>query len=430
MSDALEKREGCGRNLFYILVFCYFVTLSIDVLHVEVALFKMKVNHLFAVALFIFLVFSRRGVVIPKEIIFPFVGIFFSLTLSSLGSIYVERCLGYVAVYLFEFAVYFLVPFTLLFHFDREKILNCYCFSFVVMGVYALCQLVFSMMGIYLPLLRQFIDGGLARPHGLSYEPSFYALYMCAFVMFMNALYFFSAEKKSFFKLLFVNVLFLISTATSALFAYIFFLALIVFLTPRTKHFYKRFITFVLGISSFLVALFLLAPQMVLFFFKFFVSNFFMHHSFSERWIGIVNAWSVFCEHPFLGVGIGGIGPYLFYRNEVGVFPESSFGLSLQQSEQYDPTNSATEILAGLGLLGVLAFMLLAKSVRISFRKIEELPEKEASIARSLFISLFVMILVLQFNPGLFRCYVWVHMAITLGYRACLSSKSQQLAMS
>ncbi|MES2345487.1 MAG: O-antigen ligase family protein, partial [Chlamydiota bacterium] len=389
MSDILVRGNFNARNLLYALVFCYFVTLSADVLHVEVALFKIKVNHLFAVVLFIILGVSKEGIVAPKEILVPFVCIFASLVLSSFNGIYVERCLGYVAVYLFEFAVYFLVPFTLLFHFDLKKIIKCYFLSFVAMGLYAFCQLMFSMAGMYLPLLRQVIDeGGLARPHGLSYEPSFYALYMCPFVMFVNARYLFSKEKQGVIYLLFVNALFLLSTSTSAFFAYGFFIPLSLALAFRVKWLYKRLVQFGLCIACFLSALFVIAPQMVLFFFKFFIFGFFTHHSFAERWVGIVNAWSVFCQHPFFGVGIGGIGPYLFYRDDVGIFPHNSFGLTLQQAEQYDPKNVATEILAGLGLFGVVAFSILGWTVWKSYQRIRELNEEEEVIARSLFISL------------------------------------------
>lgn len=427
ITTGIERRV----NLFYMLVFAYFFTLSADVLNLECGLFKLKVNNLLAVGAFLSLLLSKQGLLFPKKVILPFVAILISLLGSSLGSIYPERCLGYCAVYLFEFGVYFLVPYTLLFHFDKEKILKVYFLSFQAIGLYAFLQLLLSMGGIYTPFLRQFIEkGGWARAHGLSYEPSYYALYMCGFVMCFNALYLLSHEKRSLFKLFCANWLLLLSTATSAFFSYFFFIPLAFFFRRYAVSFKKKIIQLSCYIAALILAIGALAPKMAIFFVKFFIFGLVGHHSFSERWDKIVSSLSVFCEHPFLGVGIGGIGPYLYYRENVGIFPGASFGLSLKQSEIYDPANVATEILAGLGLVGVVAFSFLFALVLKGLKTALKLSEKERVMALSLFISLFVMILVLQFNSGLFRCYIWVHMAITLGYTMSSSSNSPPSAIS
>lgn len=427
-SIALERKQI---NLFYSLIFLYFLTLSADVLHLEVSLFKIKINNIFSALLLLFYIFSRRGLILSREILNPFLCILISLILSASLSIYPMRCFGYVGVYIFEFCAYFLLPFTFLFHFNREKILRCYFLSFIIMGSYAFCQLLFSMIGIYTPLLRQVIEeGGWARPHGLSYEPSFYALYMTAFVMFYNAHYFFSKNKKKILKLIFINWLLLLSTSTSGFFAYGFFFFLIFIFRPFVVDFKKKIFVFCSALTCFIAVIFTFAPKMIFFFFKFFTSSFFTHHSFAERWKGIEGAWDVFCDCPFFGVGIGGIGPYLFYKNDVGMMPEGSLGLNLQEVEIYDPKNVATEILGGLGLFGLVAFFWFISVLYKRFKAVFFFPERERNIALSLFISLFVMILLLQFNSGLFRCYVWVHTAITLGYSASLSSNLPPSAMS
>jgi hypothetical protein len=398
----------------------------------EIALFKIKANNLLAFSLFSLFFFTKRGVVFHRELLVPTAAIFCSILISSFGSVHLPRCLGYAAVYLFELAVYFLLPFSFFFHFDRERIVRLYFLSFQVIGLYAFCQLLFSMAELYDPFLRQWIEkGGWARAHGLSYEPSFYALYMCGFVITYNALYLFSIEKRSLLKLLFVNWLLLLSTATSGFFAYLIFLPVCFFFRRYAIDFKKKLSRLFLCLFSFLAFMTLAIPKIALFFFKFFILGFLTHHSFAERWEAIVNAWSVFCERPWTGVGIGGIGPYLFYREKVGEIPHPLYDLNLQEVELFDPKNVATEILAGLGIFGAAAFLLLGIAIWKSCKTALLLPRSfERSLALSLFISLFVMILVLQFNSGLFRCYIWVHVAIALGYSASLSSKLAPSAMS
>lgn len=417
-------------NLFYIVLFFYFFLLSADVLHIEVGLFKIKVGNLVGALACLSLFVTSRGLLLVKESLLPLGALFVSLFVSSLLSVHMERCLGYCVVYLFTVVVYFFLPYTFFFSFDRNRVLKVYFLSFQLMGVYAIVQLALSIGGIYTPLLRQWIEqGGWARPHALSYEPSFYALYMCGFVMFYNALYFLNGEKKSVLKLVAVNGLLLVSTSTSGFFAYFFFFPLIFFLRRYAVEFKKKIGLFIGVLSAFLLCIAGVAPKITLFFVKFFVVDFFSHHSFSERWEGIKNAWGVFLEHPLLGVGIGGIGPYLYAREKGGVILSNAFGMTLQEVELYDPKNVTTEILAGLGVLGVIPFCLLALWVTKSFKRVFALEGQERSIALSLFISLFVMILVLQFNSGLFRCYIWVHAAVTIGYTESLLSKLQRSGM-
>ena len=149
-------------------------------------------------------------------------------------------------------------------------------------------------------------------------------------------------------------------------------------------------------------------------FWKFFATGF-AHWSFHDRYEGIITAWNMFCDHPFFGVGIGGYGPWL-YQHSHGfkvVFHEPN----AQMFEE--PMNTITELLASLGSVGLIAFMWM---FFIYFRYLNNVIKnlksslEETGKIYGLIISTAVMIVVLQFNQNLFRSYVWIHLAICLGY--------------
>jgi O-antigen ligase len=309
--------------------------------------------------------------------------------------------------------------------FDHQKIFNIYWLSFKVIGFYAVMQLVFSAFGIMDPFLRQFL-GKLARPHAMAYEPSFYALYMCLFVMFYNAMFVLGESKvfkiSKFVPLFIVNILLIVSTSTGAFFAYLIFLGIVFcfsFLKDLKEH-AKVIRKNLLKLSGFLIFVFSLFasffPKVFLStFFKFFVGLALTHWSFTIRLQGMINSWNVFLDYPFFGVGLGGVGPYLYRQFS----PEGDLPKNLSELEIYDPTNVLTEVLASLGLYGLIVFCLLGCVIVRLFLKAISLPDiskQEKLQASALFISLIVAMIVLQFNQGLFRTYLWVHTAMNVGF--------------
>ena len=60
------------------------------------------------------------------------------------------------------------------------------------------------------------------------------------------------------------------------------------------------------------------------------------------------------------------------------------------------------------------------------FRKILDCPkllQEERITILALLISIIVMVICLQINQGLFRCYVWTHIGISVGYVMKIKSK-------
>jgi hypothetical protein len=432
---ALAVRKIGSISLFSCVVFLYFLLVSADVLNVQISLFKIKLGNAVALVLFLMLALGRKRLVLSRELLIPSIWVLAALILSASLSVSKFRCYGYVIVYLYEFVCYFLLSFNLVQCFNSEKLFKLYFLSFKCIALYAFLQVALTLAGIPLPLVRQHI-GNVARAHAFSYEPSFYALYMTAFVMCYNALYIFGDKKikgiKNLVEIVIVNAFLLISTSTGGFFAYfIFFVVCLLFylssrIRAQAEDFKKKMGTLVFSLSGFLGLIFLCFPETFLgYFWKFFQDGFFQHHSFYERWKRIVNCWGVFKNHPFFGVGIGGVGPYLL-EEENAKIGYGVVDLTLEQAERYDPSSVTTEIFASLGLFGALALILLWCYFFASFKRAISLPglsKKERGFAIALFVSLIVLMIELQFNQGLFRSYIWLHTGMTMGYLFKLRSQ-------
>lgn len=412
------------RNLlFYSFIFLFFLTLSADLLHIKAVIFKIKINHLLGLLLTVISIPFFRIFSIHRPILYCSLYLLSSLLISSFFSLVKVRSIGYTLIYLFEFISYFLVPIHLMFHFDHKRLLKIYWLSFIVTGLYATFQLILSLFGIIDPFLGQFL-GKYARAHAMTYEPSFYALYMSIFVMFFNTKTLLGTKRifrlKVLGSLLLTNLFLIISTSTGGFFAYFIFLGLIPLFYCLKQLDKSLLIKNTFKISSFFFVLFLsfaiCFPQVFLTtFFKFFTGLALSHWSFIIRWQGVINSWNVFLENPIFGVGLGGVGPYLFQRfSSNGGLPEN-----LAELEIYDPTNVLTEVLASLGLYGTITFIALAWTIFSLFKKtisLQTIPKEDQYYAVSLFISLLISIVVLQFNQGLFRTYLWVHTAMNVGF--------------
>ncbi len=412
-------------SVLFGLFFMYLATLSAEKLNVLIYLFKPRLNHLLAIALFMLLLILKRRISLSRDLLLAGLFIFVSVAVSSTQSIIIQRSLGYVFIYLFIFIFYFILPYQLFEFFDRQKIIMAYFLSFKIIGIYAFLQVAMSLLGVHMPFAHDYLANRVARGESLCYEASYYALYMTPYVMFLNAKFFLSGCK--FFsrkgkKLLVVpNLLLLISTSTGAFISYFIFFAVILgisfmrFCRRISAKYRKKLFSLAVVFAGIMGLLSIIFHNFVRgTFLKFFYYGL-GHWSFALRWQGIVSSWKVFLSYPFLGVGLGGVGPMLL-KQERGVDPGTC---SLKAFEPFDPTNVLFEMISGLGLIGLLAFGLFAW---IYFQKIwktlhfTQIEKEERVIILAFIISIIMQLIVLQFNQGLFRPYIWTHLAIVLGY--------------
>jgi hypothetical protein len=435
----------------YFLLFLYFFTLHADQFNWVVSSFTFRVNNLCALALCLafFMICRHSLFLFHKPLLWGIALFSTSLFVSFLFSPYKARCFFFMGWYGFTMLCYFFLPYLAMFVLNTKKFLFLYFLSFLLVGLVAPLQLVLSALGISF-FAEQYIDSRLVRPNAFAYEPSFFALYMTPFMILLN-LHFMLQKQRNFYlfktvswkKIIFVNGLFLASTATTTLFTYLIFFLFLFFLTiapgwkdmrPLLKSAVKKILLFSIVLFG---GLFFLFPNLSKkFYLKFFFQGFASHHSFFERWVGIINSWKIFLEHPLVGIGIGGIPPYLC---EAWLRNDSTF-IFLKQAELvnhyeqfiklFEPSNVFTEVLASLGIFGLLALSFLMygyiQTVVQAMKKFRHDEGKKIWIGL-FFISVCVMLIVLQFNQGFFRTYIWAHCAIAYAFTVKQASLNQEI---
>lgn len=414
-------------DLFSLLVFFYFLTLHADRLNCVIGGFTLRFNNLFAFFLLLLFVmhFRFQLLAIHKRIVYPLLWISLALTLSLILSPYKERCLFYMGWWGVTLLCYFLLPYFLVKMWDQKKVFSLYVFSFLCVGLLAALQLVLSCLGVKAFFGEQMISGKIARPNALCFEPSFYALYMTPFVFMYNTHFiaafeepFFIFKKKSFWQLFFINLLYILSTSTSVVFAYFIFFALLFFMRGFNR---KKVVKFAIGFSLLSAAMALFLPFLFRnFYMKFFYYGFMSHNSFYERFVGMKNGWMMFLQNPLFGVGFGGYPCYLMdaYLRQDPAFTFIDMHQLMSSLKNpvkiFDAMNVFTEVLASIGLFGFCAFSSLIIGCFLHVKKNASHVDKH--LAYSLCISLIITLVVLQFNQGILRTYIWTHLALTFAF--------------
>jgi len=413
---------------FYLLLFVYFLTTSIDLYYLPVILFKFKLTHVIAPIFSVILLLVFRNFHLPYRFTLLMIGILITMAFSAANSINPPACMGYFLWMAFNFIFYFLIPYILFRYIPASTLLQIYFNSFFCMGLYALLQFVFSFAGIILPGVTQYIFN-LARGQAFTYEPTFYALYILPLTIFYTTKFLLNPqEKRKLYHLIYPNLLLLVSTSTGCLFSYlIYFSQLILF------KFFKIIKTNLVKLFSQCAGvLFILLGCMAFIktelltkgFLKFFFQGT-SHYSIVHRWEGIVAYWNIFLENSIFGVGLGA-GPFYYAQKKLGGFIDPFDPLIIAH---YCPTNVFTEILASLGLVGILLFIIFLNLLIHTFRSTHRIPQlssEEKINLIALALSVGVVLGALQFNQNITRAYLWVHIGIFVGYADSLRRKYQQ----
>lgn len=418
------------------LIFLYFFTLHADKLALTLGSFTIRANNFVALTLLCYFLirFRMQFFSFEKKLVKALCFVAFSVFLSCCLSACQIRCAIFCGWLGLTLLCYFFLPYFLIMFFDEKKVLKLYFLSFLCVGIYGFLQLAASIIGFQDPFAAQTFMGKFVRPNGFAYEPSYFALYLTPFVMTANLFYllgknreFFVFKELKFKHILLINFLYLASTSTGAFFAYFIFLGLIVAslffpfirqLYPSLKKTIVKFGMVCFASSLFFVIIF--RKLAALFFMKFFFEGL-GHHSFSERWEGIVAAFNIFKKNPFFGVGLGGYPAYLYdewLSNKVNYLIKANVYEMPNPLKAFEPMNVFTEILASVGLFGMLAFSVLffvyflKGKEALNFIKSEE----KRDLCFAFFISMMVTFIVLQFNQGVLRTYIWAHFGLTFAF--------------
>lgn len=418
-------------SAFLSVLFLYFVTLHADLLNIRLYLFSFRFNNVIAAIMFVWFILKFRVFLLNTRTIYPLLGLLILQCINIPSSVHPVRCIGFLFQMIFVFTCYFFLPYLILQKQNTQTFLKCYYLSFVFVGFYALFQLFAPFLGFKAWFSMQSFYGTFYRPNALSYEPSYYALYMTPFVVIVNtsALLKVKSEylpslKKSF--VLLVNFMFLGSTSTSAFFAYmIWILVLLLFSTFKMikkifpKILLKTVHLIMLLSGTFTVLAILLYDIFSAFYLKFFIYGV-AHYSFEARWKGIENGFQLFLQSPVFGVGIGGIGPYITNAiNKGSNLFRGQGGDYLSYVTLNDPSNVFTEILAGTGLVGMLLCFIFGRTIYKQYKKLMlslHASDTTKQVATIMIMSVVAMLVAWQFNQSLLRPYTWTHIAIVASF--------------
>ena len=379
-------RFALGRTtLVQALVWVYFVTLHADQLNAALGGFSLRLNNLIAFGIVGLLILLRFWCPIPlSRGMMAGVGLFMgSMFVSAMvgpeqGS---TRALAFVGWGGMTLLCYFLLPMLLVVLLDELPLLKLYISSFLFVGAYALLQLLLSIVGFPDPFTGQ-RQGGWSRPNAFAYEPSYYALYMVPCAVILTVLFLLKSRQiaVSWRRLMAINVLLLVSTSSGAFAVYpLLWMLLLTFAWSRSMR--MRFPPLwpavrILGLGGGGCLLFLCAafPSFAInYIFKVFTVGM-AHHSIWMRVEGIFRAWVLFLDHPFLGVGIGGVASHFYGDYWETVLMTGEVGLAGESIKNFEPTNVLTELLASLGLVGLLACLVMGVSYcRTLFRSARDL---------------------------------------------------------
>ena len=410
---------------FYLLLLLYFCTLSADVLHIKLLLFKGKLSILVGVMLFAIFFARFRVLRLDKDFLIAAFACSCSMLLSMTKGYHWIACTTFLCFYLLNYLVFFVLPVNLFCVFKSDFLLKLYFSSFVIVGIYAAAQVLISVFGVYLPFANQRIMS-LARGQGFSYEPSYYALYITPYAIFQTTKFFLQKkEAKKLKSMLGANFLLLVSTSTGCFFSYLALftsvgllkLTRIVRRIPLSKILFRG----LLGSGLIFFLLWLINPLLISKgFLKFFYVGSGYHGSLQGRLDGIARFWSVFLDHPLIGAGLGGVTTYCAQKEG------NDFSMLSSDLLNYNcAMNITTEILASLGIVGAVAMAIFLFALwRICQATLRyPLTEEERINAVAFIVSLCVMFFTLQFNSSIMRAYTWVHVGISVGYMKSLRAK-------
>lgn len=316
------------------------------------------------------------------------------------------RNFGYMAWLLFNAALVFVTVQQLDAQERLRFVLRWYIYAYCASAVLGIAQFLSPFLGLTPPLIRQWwIPGVLDRVNGMTYEPSYYAMYMlCGFVMIDYLRVHGSSllpKSRLAMACLLTGTALIVCGSRMGWMMMLVWLGLRIIWWVRDRNFRALRRAAVL-ISAALVLLFVVVGGSASFLLAGLgVSEELGEWSREGREGDLQDTISVFLQHPIMGVGLGGVGPEIARMRHV---PQ------IDQDDEVRVEGQCTtmEVLAGTGIFGFAAY---AAYLLILF--IAPFRLKNASTElKALTWALIFLIAILQFNQNILRLYLWFHIAL------------------
>src|SRR5690606_28162909 len=98
------------QNPYLYFLFLYFLVSSVDLMNLQLLIFKVKPTIFFSLTLLVLCFVFNKFIKIPAHFLVLVFCMLCSMLISSLNSYNMVACLGFMAFFLFSFIVYFVVP--------------------------------------------------------------------------------------------------------------------------------------------------------------------------------------------------------------------------------------------------------------------------------------------------------------------------------
>lgn len=329
------------------------------------------------------------------------------------NSPHLKNAIGYSLWLIFDILMIYMVEFYSR-SFGIFKLLKLYFNSYILISIIGLLQFLLGLVGIDFYTAQWWFKGKLARINGFSYEPSYFATYLLmGFVIFSYLLHrenysLLSKAKLIAGYILIASAIVLSSSRMGIAFAVLWLFYDIVQISK--KNIYRRKKIFVVYFLSLLpvfsVGLICISVnngnQ-----FRFLLNGTGLagtaNHSTNTRFLSALSTYSLFMDHPFWGVSLGGVDPSIAIR----------LGQNYTTADNGKSLSIFIEALAASGIIGIIPFILYFKTIFSELNRVCKVINLGCSeILQSLRWALIFEIGILQLSPTILRQYFWMHIAI------------------
>ncbi|MTI59428.1 MAG: hypothetical protein FH762_05455 [Firmicutes bacterium] len=390
------------RNIFFhrynytIIDFMFFINILLigsDRLSFSIGIFNIRMVQ---VSLFI----TALILIVKRRYILKYLSFYLLFYLSNIISTFfshdVTASMGYLMWTIYNYIFVFCLFYNWASRVDRDKVLNIWKFTFIIQGIYIILQFLFGSFGFEDIFFGINFFRGLPRPAIWFYEPSYAATYFSIYFSLYLYLYFNYKDRESRNNLLFSFLIIVCLTSTTG-FLSIIISFIILFLFVSTVKLKKKVI-FSVNFSILLVLFLLLVYKVSPGIYQMLIGRLFsegLRQASGNRIVEWNTAFSVFKDNWLIGVGPSAYQKYL--------------------GELFPPTNVTLEIMANLGLLGLITFLLFICKILLSgFIKTRNLGRYMIK-ERALIFSFIIFWLTLQANQNYLRLYMWMHLGIMSG---------------
>lgn len=364
------------------------------------------------------LMFIERKIFLKK--IGLFIPFLVANIISTVFSDYFKTGVTYIIWTIYNYVFVFSLFYSWCKSKSKEWVIDFWLVSFVIQGIYVIFQYIIGLNKINDPFFPMQVHLDVYRPAIWFYEPSYLATYFSVYLSIAFYLYLSTGKNKYLFNTIFSSFcLLIISSSLGYLSIVLIFgtgIVVNILITRRLN--IKRLLTSIGSFGCIFIILNFVDPNMFDVFLGRMIPN--ASHQGGASDDDVVNR----LENSSLGVASGG--RVTAWKESFEVFKDNAIvGIGPNAYPQYTgkgfpPTNVSLELLANLGLIGFITFLIFV--LGIVFLGIKSIYRK-SYFSIAVIFSICIFAIVLQANQNYLRLYMWMHLGILLAL--CSSNKDK-----